>query len=295
MTACGSASMGGGIAGTSSVVGAISGFGSIVVAGIEFDTTNAQITIEGNPAAASDLRLGMVAAVRGAIVRRGQGVADLVAIEDLAEGPLEVVDVSGQRLGLLRQGVLFDAATVFDPEPLADLQPGDDVEVSGFLDANGDIRATRVERIFEDVEIELKGYIQSLDLEASTFGINDLIVDFAEAIIEAPSGLRNGLFVELEGDGPPEGNVLTAAGVEELDPTLMAEVGDGIKVEGFVTNVVSPTEVIVTNQRVQITPNTRFEGGSRSDLVLNAAVEVEGIAGPDGALIATEIEFSPGT
>jgi hypothetical protein len=295
--ACGS-SMGGGIAGTSSVLGAISGFGSIVVAGIAFDTTRAAITIEGDPVDESALKLGMVAAVRGAVDgRTRRGVAEVVAVEDLAEGPLDAVDAPAASLLLLGQQVLSDAATVFDPVPLAELAPDDDVEVSGFLDASGRIRATRVERKLEDVEIELKGFIQELDASRATFRIGGVLVDFSDAIIEgAPTtGLAGGLFVEVEAEERPVGGVLAAIGVEVLDPTLMAEVGDGLEVQGFVTAITSATDFVLNGaQRVRITADTRFEGGGASDLALDRFVEAEGVADQAGVLIATEIEFSRG-
>jgi hypothetical protein len=288
--------MGGGIAGTSSVLGAISGFGSVIVGGIEFDTTRAAITIEGDPVDESALKLGMVAAVRGTVDRRtGRGVAELVAVEDLAEGPLDAVDRATGTLRLLDQQVLTDAETVFDPVPLAELERDDHVEVSGFLDASARIRATRVARKLEDLEIELKGFIEDLDSSASTFRLGGVTVDFAGAIVEgAPTGgLANGLFVEIEGEDRPSGGVLTAVGVEVLDPSLMAEAGDGLEVEGFVTEILSPSDFVLNGgQRVRLTPDTRFEGGSAADLALDAFVEAEGVADQDGVLVATEIEFS---
>jgi len=291
--------MGGGIAGTSSVVGAISGFGSILVGGIEFDTTSAIVTIGGDPAQASDLRLGMVATVRGVVEPGGRrGTADSVAVENLAEGPLEAIDVSGGSLRLLSQQILVDAGTSFDPVPIANLQIGDTVDVGGFLDASGRIRATRIARKVEDVEIELRGFVQQLDRAASQFRINDLTVDFADAILDGvpPEGLRDGLFVEVEADEPPQNDSFKATDLAVIDPTLMTEEGEGLSVEGFVTEVLSPTEVVINaRQRVQITATTRFERGDASDLVLDAEVDVDGTAGADGLLIATEIEFENGS
>jgi len=296
--ACGSSSMGGGIAGTSSVLGAISGFGSIIVGGIEFDTSNAMITIEGDPVTESDLKLGMVAAVRGVVDRRSQrGTADVVTVNHLAEGPLDAVAASTGTLLLLGQQVLSDTQTVFDPVPLAELEPDDVVEVNGFLDTGGRIRATRVERKVGDTDIELRGFIEDLDTEGSSFRIGGLVVEFSGALIEAApaTGLANGLFVEIEAEDRPVGGVFVAVGVEVIDPTLMADEGDGLGVEGFVTQITSATEFVVNGaQRVRITSGTRFEGGDASDLALDRFVDVDGVADPDGVLAATEVEFSQG-
>lgn len=294
--ACGSALMGGGIAGTSSVVGAISGFGSVIVNGVEFDTSSATVTIDGSPAAVSDLELGMVATVRGVVAPGAlRGVAQSVTSDDLLEGPIEAVDASATSLTVLSQQVVADPSTVFDPAPLPSLQPKDVVQVSGFLDATGRIRATRIERKSPGVEIEVKGYVQQIDATARTLRINALVVDFASALIQGapPAGLQDGLFVEVEGAGPPVGGVLTALGVDVLDPTLKTDAGDGLKVEGFITAVLSATEVVVNgSQRVVTTATTRFENGTASNLVPDARVDITGVADPDGVLVASEVEFA---
>lgn len=294
-TACGSSAMGGGIAGTSSVLGAISGFGSVVVGGIEFDTTGAEVTIEGDPVPASALGLGMVAFVRGAVEAGGRrGVAERVAVENLAEGPIESIDRAAARIRLLGQEVILGDATVFEPTPLADLRVGETVDVGGFLDARGAIGATRISRKFEDLEIELRGFVTDLDAAAQTFRIGDLLVDFSGASIEdpPPGGLADGLFVEIEAAVPPADDLFHAVGVTVLDPALPVEEGDGVEVQGFVTAIVSETELVVgVAQRVRLTGDTRFEGGSRSDLAVNGLVEVGGFADAEGVLIAIEVEL----
>lgn len=289
----GGGSIGGGIGGTSSVLGAISGFGSVIVSGIEFDTDTATVIIDGSPAPVSDLKLGMVATVRGTVAPGGKrGVAESVISDDLAQGPIERIDVAAGTFTVLEQQVVSDASTVFDPVPLDRLAVGDVVQLSGFLDAQGRIRATRVERRPVGVEIEVKGTIHDLDAAASTFRINALLVAFAGALVEgAPDGLRDGLFVDVEGEGPPVGGIFTAIGVDVLDPTLMADPGDGLKVEGFVTEVVSDSEFVVNGQRVRIDAATRFENGDASDVALDTEVDVTGVAEGGGALLASEVEL----
>jgi len=298
VAACGSsATMGGGIAGTSSVVAPISGFGSIIVGGIEFDTNGALVTIEGDPAQVSDLKLGMVAMVRGVVDPRGaRGVAQRVAVEHLAEGPLEAVDVAAGTISLLGQQIITNPATVFDPTPLSQLVQNEYIEVGGFFDASGRIRATRVARKFQNLEIAVKGYVVGLDAQAGTFQLGGLTVDFHSAIITgAPQGgLQNGLLVEVGADVPPVGSVLSATDVDVKNPSAIADEGDGLKVEGFVTQISSPTVLEVNrNQRVQLTPKTRFEHGSPGDLVLDAHVDIDGVAGADATLVATKVDFLP--
>lgn len=292
--ACGSSAMGGGIAGTSSILGAISGFGSVIVGDIEFDTSGAEITIEGDPVPESALELGMVAFVRGVVEPGGlRGAAELVAVENLAEAPIESIDREAGRLRLLSQDVLFGPRTVFSPS-LDELAVGDTVDVGGFLDANGRIRATRIAKKLEDLEIELRGFLTHLDPDARLFRINDLLVDFSDALLEnAPAaGLEDGLFVEIEADAPPLDDVFLAVGVTVLDPALPVEEGDGVDIQGFVTAVLSSEEFVVNEaQKVRVTAQTRFERGDASDVVVDAEVEVSGFADATGVLVAAEVEI----
>lgn len=78
----------------------------------------------------------------------------------------------------------------------------------------------------------------------------------------------------------------------EIPPPL-GEAGDGLDVEGFVSEIVTADEFVLnTAQRVRITPETRFKGGTRADLVPNASVDVEGSVADDGTLVAREIEIA---
>jgi uncharacterized protein DUF5666 len=292
---CNGSPMGGGIAGTSSVRAPIAAFGSIFVGGIEFDISGAAITIEGDPAQASDLKLGMVASVRGIVdTTHHHGVAQQVATEHLGQGPLDAVDVAHSTLTMLAQQILVDARTVFDPVPFEALRPGDDVEVSGFFDSTGRIRATRVVKQAELSDIELKGYVQDLDPSAQTFRLGDLVVEFADAFIQgAPSGgLQNGLFVDIGADEPATGDVIRASSIDVEDPSLMADPGDALKVEGYVTAIVSPTEFVVDgSQRVRLTSETHYEHGTQLDLAIDAHVDVEGVAEVGGELVAGKVDF----
>ncbi len=287
--------MGGGIAGTSSVQGAISGLGSIVVGGIEFETEGATVTIEGEPVSASELGLGMVATVRGVVARGGRhGIAERVAVDNFAEGPIESLDAGTGAIGLLGQEVIVDELTVFAPVPLAALAVGDTIDVGGFLDAEGRIRATRINRKTDDLEIELRGYVSGHDGMAKSFNINRLTIEYGDAFLEnvPPSGLDDGLFVEIDAAEPPSDDVMVATDLTVLDPALPFDEGDGLGIEGFVTSVESPTEVVVGgSQRIRITPATRFEGGGGADIILDAQLDVDGYADADGTLIALEIEF----
>jgi hypothetical protein len=286
-------SSGGGISGTGLVAGAISEFGSIIVADIEFDTTNAVVTIEGDPATVDDLKLGMFVYVRGRFDRGSMtGIAERVASDHLVLGPVESVGATS--FTVLSQTVEADAQTVFDGTSLATLAVGDVVEVFGVADAQRGIRATRVQLPSSTAEFEVTGTVANLDVQAETFEIGALTVDFSNAILEdvPQSGLADGMLVEAETDTAPVGGLMAATGVELH--TSPFEEGDAAEIEGLVTAVESADEFVVNaTQRVRISDDTRFENGGRADVVLNARVDVEGSIAEDGTLLADEIEFEP--
>lgn len=303
VSSCGEAKLGGGISGTSMVVGSISGFGSVVVGGIAFDTSEATITIEGNAATEADLRLGMVASVIGRVsVGARRGIADRVAVENLLEGPIDSLDATSGDIGILGQTVVVDDTTFLDPS-FAGLVPGEFITVAGFYDADGRIRATRVARPEGPAEVELRGEIGTLDAAAQEFTIGDLVVRYSTAVIDGgtKADLGPGVFVEVEGAGPPDHGggsgptTLTAVEVEIVDPSFDVDEGDGVSLEGFVTRVLG-SDLFELNgtRRFRVSPDTRFEGGTAADLVPNARLEVEGVLGADGVLDASEVEIAGG-
>jgi hypothetical protein len=277
------------------VAGPIAEFGSIVVNGIELDTTGAVVTIEGDPAEVADLRLGMFVFVRATVPPSSTtGRAQRIASDHVLEGPVDGVNVAAGTFSALSQLVITNAATVFDQTTLATLLPGDVVEVFGVRDADASIRATRVERKQGVTEFEVTGTISSFDAGAQTFDIGILTVDFSSALVEnaPPGGLADGLLVEVETDEVPVGDLMLATNIEVLDPASMFEDDDEADIQGFVTEIVSSTVFVLNGvQRVQITDQTRFEGGTAGDLVLNAQVDVSGTFDTQSVLVAAEIEF----
>src|SRR5262249_29961301 len=145
------------------------------------------------------------------------------------------------------------------------------------FDASNDIRATRVASQLQKLEIAVKGFVQQLDATARTFHLEALTVDFSAALIMGapPDGLHDGLLVEAAAAAPPVGGVLSATDVDVKSAGADVDEGDGLKVEGFVTRILSPIDLLVNgNQAVRLTPATRFVHGSASDLVLDARVDI---------------------
>ena len=125
--------------GATAVFGAITAFGSVFVNGFEIENSRLrEIEMDGQPAPIAVLRRGQVARV---IARWDAGglEADSIAVEHAVIGPVEhvapnVIVVAGQTVRLLpgAEGALVAV--------------GERVAVSGFRAANGDIRASRIDR-----------------------------------------------------------------------------------------------------------------------------------------------------
>jgi hypothetical protein len=275
-------------------VGPITGFGSVIVNGIEFDDTAAQVTIGGRAdRPVSELKLGMVVEVRGTISADGKsGKADAIIATVAAEGPVAAISVSSRNLWLLGQRVRIDAGTVFEGFPALDaLAVGDIVAVSGLKDASNDvIAATRIERgppfVSGTTAIEIQGEIAALT--PTTFQIGSLTINYAGAALNnAPGGgLANGLTVTVQAAQPPLGNLLTATSVQVR---AAASNGTFLEFAGYVANFISASDFRVGTLNINAA-NAKFVGGTVADLAVGKRVEVEGTI-RNGVLVASEIDL----
>ena len=294
LISCASGS-GGGITGSGIVIGPITGLGSIIVNGVTFDVDNANVTVNGTPADTSALKLGMVVEVRGTIdAGTATGVASSVAFDTDLRGPVEAVDVSQSTIVVLGQLVIATPTTIFDGTTLDTLAVGQYIEVSGFVDGEGNVRATRVELESDDEISEIEGLTADLDAEGETFRIGGQLVDYSGAEIKnAPAGgLQNGLFVEVHAHTAATGGTLVADEVEVKGSDFGGDEGEDVEIEGFVTRMISATEFVLNQtSTVRITAQTEFDGGSAADIAVDVRVEVEGVVDGTGVLVAREIGF----
>lgn len=278
-------------------IGAISAFGSVYVNGVRYETSGATISIDDRPGIESQLQVGDVVRISGRLNddRRG-GTASSIDCNDAVEGPVQSVDLAAGTLVVLGQTVQTDATTSFDddiqPASLAGLPVGAVVEVSGFRDADGVIRATRIERHDPGDEFEVTGVVANHDAAAKRFAISALIVDYSTAQLDdLPGGApADGLLVEVKGRSLDANGVLLATRVEGERGDMNADDGDEAEIEGLITRFVSATDFDVNMQPVTTSAATRFENGTSADLALNVRVEVEGEI-RDGVLQAEKVEF----
>src|SRR5882672_7252852 len=112
LASCGGGTSGPGGSGATSTFGTITAFGSVFVNGVEFSTSGATIVLDGNPAAESNLRVGMVVTVSGS--RSGSsGSATRVDVDDAVEGLVEA-QADANHWTVMGQTVFVDDQTKFE-------------------------------------------------------------------------------------------------------------------------------------------------------------------------------------
>jgi hypothetical protein len=311
--ACGGAggggtTAGGGVGGTGSSTGTVTAFGSIWVNGIEYDTTSAEITVNGdNNATQDDLKIGMKVTVKTV-----NNITSSIDYESEVDGAAsnKNTDAFGVRsFDVLGQKVIVNTETKFCLEnqqdnctfSFADLNNGDFVEVSGYFDSDKNIIATLVKKEIQDPgEYQIKGFVSGLDTGDKTFSINGLNVDYRDFFDKKgnPPGIAEGVLVKVI--GTLNGNTLTADekdGVEVED--TQASPGKELSLEGIVTEPTIPNgfqmEFKVNGQPVLTNDQTQFKGGDPEGdptlIVENVKIEVEGTVNSGGKLVATEVNI----
>jgi len=275
------------------IFGVVTDEDNIVVNGVEFDTDNAIITVDGSPGNVDDLKLGMIVKIKGKF--HGDytcNAATIVTDEDL-KGPIDNIDIDNSTLTVLGQTVIVDSDTVFKKVTgLAGLLVGNVVEVHGFFDENGSIVASRLKKKAEealpDDKFEVTGTIVDLDVSTGTFFIGALPVDYITEFAELPSGgIKEGDFVEVE--GYLFNGTLYATEIE-LEDEFDFEEGDKLKIEGIITSVVG-SQFVINGLTVEYSSSTEFKKGEATGLNVGIKVRVEGAIDDDGILIAQKIYF----
>lgn len=304
---------GGGIGGTGSVAtvssGPVTKFGSVFVSGTEYDNSRTIYCIDDDPCSSQNrLKLGMVVLVNGRTTESYSNnqpltrVADTITFEESVEGVVQSVAQDGLSLIVLGQVVHLDQKTVIDSSiPGQSINPGDRIEVSGFVVGDGHILATLIMMHTGDPHYEVQGTIKNHDVTAQTFEIGALEVRYSTADIRQMPPLSpshsltwNGLVVHVRGDQwnqggtGPYGAQLTATRVKPIG--LGVENSSEAEMEGFILSAGPPGTFLVNNLQVQTSASTVFEGGAVSDLVVGAHIDVNGhLIG--GVLQAERISF----
>lgn len=323
LASCGGGTGGTGVGSPAVSVGVMEK-GSIILNGVRFEDTTANITIDDTPKTAADLRDGMVVKVRGRINDdRISGKAERVEVENEVRGTVQAVDqnanpptftVVGQTVHV-PGGIPLANFTLPNPsvaQAIAELLAGINtivVEVHGLRNTDGSINATRVEVVSSpgaDID-ELRGTVKTGTLVADTSftlqnGASEVAVSFSPSTPITPAGatLAEGVIVEVHGNFVASTFNATRIDIEDAeDDEFRHGAGEELHFEGLVSGCPTPcannVQFFVGTQAAQLDGNTRVEGGTRADIVDNAHIEVEGhntvLVNQIETLVVEKVEF----
>jgi Domain of unknown function (DUF5666) len=277
--------------------GVITGFGSVYVDGVRYDTTGAQVTMDGEAATPSQLQVGQYVEVKG----HTQGAAhhaDVIRYHNVLEGPISSIDTVASSFVAMGQTVRVSLDTSLgsdiQPASIEGLAVGDVVEVSGIVPATGAIDATRVDIKPDGGPFDVTGYVTNLSVGTHHFSINDLAVDYSAANMDdfATGDPSAGDLVLVKGFTFDPDGTFAATRVElRSDDWLMPGPGDLMDVEGTIVEFESPTAFTVGGWAVTTTPATTYEHGTVANLGNDVMVKVRGTADANGVLVAARIAF----
>ncbi len=271
-------------------IGTITGFGSVYVGETKFETKNADIYLDGELGSQDDLRIGMKVKVKGTYDDDDEmGDADTIEYDKELEGPISSIEeVNPDRKELMvmcKKVIVEKGETKFENTSFDDLAEYMFIEVSGYPDSSGAIRATYIEKIYdvydpEEDEVEIEGVVENWNEEDMTFEIEGCVVYYSEDTEFdglSPSELEDGLYVEVEGKFEVP-NEIYAIEIELEDDDHKWNEGETVHIEGYIENVESKYEFEVKgyDYPVRVSMDTILENGSLDDIVEGNKVKVEG-------------------
>ena len=274
--------------------GPITGFGSVIVNGVRFDDTTANVEdADGGTRSRDELRLGMTVEVdSSAITTTATGStasATRIHFESALVGPVLTVDVAGGSFTLLGQRVEVDTATVFAeslPGALEGLSAGRMLEVYAVFDPSAArYRATRVEPAASVSGLRLRGQLNQVDTAAQTLRIGATTYSYAGAAA-LPPGLALGQVVRLrlgQLNNPLRWQVQSFGAALRDMPD-----GDDAKLKGLISAFTSSATFSVDGRPVDASAASFPDG--KSGLGVGVRVEVEGTVRL-GVLRATQVQI----
>ncbi len=288
LTGCGGGSGGGGGASTASAPGtggtgiyqgSISGFGSVIINGVTYDNSQAVMRLNDVVVSQDQLRLGMVATVRG---DRTAGTASTVDVWSLAQGV--VSELSAGQFKVAGMNILTSTTTWLYGTTA--LTTGDYVSVWGLqADVNGHSwTATCVVASSASTDAVSSGLVS---IEDGQFKLNGL------SLSGAVSSLTDGMLVRVQGTWGSASR-LSVVSSKLIDSAVVAqsqghvEIVSDVEIEGVVTTAPSGTGFMLGSITVAALPASYSPPGAK--ITVGSRVEVHG-AWVGGVLKATQVEL----
>jgi len=290
-------------------VGEVTGFGSIYVNGTHYQTTTAEVKIDGVTSDESNLAVGMVVKVVGTVnADRTEGTASQIFMSTGVEGLVfennylvdGTINVMGQVINITNDTHFNSdvaAITAFEQIVANDTV----VEVHGFTGGQGEFFATMINVVESGgtaSEVKIRGVIQGSTgtTPGSTFMLGGITVQFDD-MTNLEGGLQmtdlvNGRYVAVESTSFSGGMAQVLA--TKIEPADQNEAeGTNYELEGIVTDItnIGSNEFTLNGQRIVFDMTTQFQGGTSTDIQLDIELEVEGVVQSDGSILAHQISF----
>lgn len=293
VVACGGGGSGGSAAGSASAfaTGPISGFGSVIVNGVRFDDSTAQIEDDdGARGSSADLKLGSMVEIESERIDDNSGRAKALRIRFGSEivGKVEAVHADSNTFEVLGQTVEVKPETVFDDSITGGINGLTDLVVevhAQFNAATGHYVATRIEAEPGATFYKLRGLVSALNTTAKTFRIGGALISYAAlADADLPANFADGqrVRVRLKTTQATAGTwdaVTVRTGVRRVEDH------DDARLRGTVNKATDALHFEVNGIPVDAS-TARIDNGPVSE---GARVEVRGSA-KDGTIIATRVK-----
>lgn len=238
---------GGGTGGTGISTGSISGFGSVVMNGVHYRTdNNTKKLLNGKKDDSGRMDSNIFAIGMIVSVRHWTGDNNALEIEYRRNlmGPVATkIPGADNVLEILGLNVVVDEPAKFDS-----LQPGDVVEVSGFADNAGRLRATYIVSVPPPMPppfqaFDVKGFVSESSSTGFLLGplpdgsgMTVAVSYDAAAMAGLSGGLDNGIFVQVTtADTAPVAGSITATWIERLASRTDFPENAAVDFEGLVT------------------------------------------------------------
>ena len=275
-------------------IGPITGFSrvlinSILVNGIEYDLSQANIIMNGQSATAVDLKLGMIVQVQGIITdeENKTGVARLITANENVVGPLQSIDEINSRLTVLGQTVIVNPFTIFSGfANINELKSNNILAVSGLTDEMNHILATRIALVSPSNSFQVRGEA-SLDAVEQTATMGHLTIDCSQTPFAETTAAEMHL---IDVKGKLFGNRLIAEQCQLVKP-IEWNTFAAIRLEGVITRFNTAADFDVDHLPVTVSPATQFQFGTVTDLTLGSRLKVKVSRDENGVLVAEEIQF----
>ncbi len=263
-----------------------------------------EVIVDGEPWPAGvplPRRPGMRSEVRfaptGASTPSGVGEpAQVVVFSYALRGPVTAVSP----LRVLGQEVAVDGGTGSIGLPggsIGNVKVGHHLDVSGFVDVNGSLRASFLEFSPEPIaRWLLSGYVTAVNAGAATADLGLQRISLAGvAPVDCGAALAPGQFVEIRADANPgfgAGSTLgSISSLRCVAPMPLGTPGALGALQGLVGAPIGDNSFRFGPYVVNWTADTEFRFGVAGDLVEGAAIEVDGVFGDALVFDALGIQF----